>query len=1106
MPLDGPFETVVPAPDDEALISSLGSSNYAHIAREALEFPLQDFSPSFSEGDGEVSRSDRPNKRFIEQGGYASHDGQISHSDRHVDPDYLVQDVNSVFARSTNALWLKQGTEQPKEQHYQLPQLPPIAFEDLDGDLAKLPSIKAMLQDPNLNLPSIRTITDGSDFDLLNSSHLLESRTRKSPSSSPKMRPMLENFPCAYPGCTASPFQTQNLLKHVKIHHVDKDRLDPQLQKVLQQRSVDGNLGRRRGLPLDNIWTQHFLQGELSLPEVTARQRNLDTLAVTKTVTGAEGEKGKGNRYKGQLKASDIILPSEKQPETTWLIRTAISPLDNVSPGDVNISRANIPDATMEENPHANLTTARSRVCSADKVPGIQLASCEKGDSVQADTYDVNSGSEHLDSLSDTFSIDSVPRMFSGTTLSSLSSTNEQLNGAVGQVITLLMEDAGLKPLLDRAFDRVSAEKFERNFTKLVKAYAVDLKFVASNELENGAVRLVYSQRKFIANAIRRTYIPDSDYTSQMLQDLTMQTPAKAEQLERFLQHKYSMFKTLDPDDGQSSDDSDMGEPDQPHLHNLERVIGFLTSGVPFEKLRKGLERFLYPANEVTSNVLQLGKSESTDGLHDMNTKRQKFPENYDMDIESTNRLPNLNLQQQEELPSQVFPMTRHERDELQIRQDSYHERPRASELEKRLIPPEPQPLGASIMKQGNCLPSSISDGDDDGQFTERHADQRMLVDFVSGDYALNYREASSASQKELPQLASGIEATHCKEQSSSEFGQNTNLGDSFNGALRIWWSRQCRPRLRRGCRRIEWICDCGKLLYGDFDNTVPEALNNLAIRLQNPGPDLMQQSNQQQSLDLNASPVAHISQSTETTSGHPRANQGPRRLQKSLPTACTMPPSPEPRSLKFVELYVNTGKWKKSLGEIDVTHVNCDGDLFALIRERYEAVRGFRTRFFLLEPAAVQWVQFSLENRYSVGILDKPMAVPPQSEVDGRRYEFHRGPLPPVPDNVFLHYLTEPGHHRRPKWLKRIPLKVNNSLVMHSDEEVIGWGVHIIEGPNWLALSLTTFCIMFAIVLFAILWSRCRSDISEAFTVAGSMTALLTAAIMVCLSKWSQE
>jgi hypothetical protein len=61
--------------------------------------------------------------------------------------------------------------------------------------------------------------------------------------------------------------------------------------------------------------------------------------------------------------------------------------------------------------------------------------------------------------------------------------------------------------------------------------------------------------------------------------------------------------------------------------------------------------------------------------------------------------------------------------------------------------------------------------------------------------------------------------------------------------------------------------------------------------------------------------------------------------------------------TLNFLELCVNTGEHLKELGEIDLTYAKCDGDLFGAVQERYLQIRGYRSKFWLLKPAAVSFV-----------------------------------------------------------------------------------------------------------------------------------------------------
>jgi hypothetical protein len=80
------------------------------------------------------------------------------------------------------------------------------------------------------------------------------------------------------------------------------------------------------------------------------------------------------------------------------------------------------------------------------------------------------------------------------------------------------------------------------------------------------------------------------------------------------------------------------------------------------------------------------------------------------------------------------------------------------------------------------------------------------------------------------------------------------------------------------------------------------------------------------------------------------------------------------------------------------------------------------------------------------------------------------------MPVNVFLHYLHRTrwntwGEHRENTWLKRLPKKLNRSLLVEALQDnlrnqqfqgtvptdpdlAFGWGVHILDGPNHAALA----------------------------------------------------
>lgn len=63
----------------------------------------------------------------------------------------------------------------------------------------------------------------------------------------------------------------------------------------------------------------------------------------------------------------------------------------------------------------------------------------------------------------------------------------------------------------------------------------------------------------------------------------------------------------------------------------------------------------------------------------------------------------------------------------------------------------------------------------------------------------------------------------------------------------------------------------------------------------------------------------------------------------------------------KYFELCVNSGKWKITLGEIDITDVKTDKDFFDRVTEKYDSIRGVCAKaLYLLEPADIHFVRVS--------------------------------------------------------------------------------------------------------------------------------------------------
>ncbi|KAH8762774.1 hypothetical protein BGZ57DRAFT_570971 [Hyaloscypha finlandica] len=134
--------------------------------------------------------------------------------------------------------------------------------------------------------------------------------------------------------------------------------------------------------------------------------------------------------------------------------------------------------------------------------------------------------------------------------------------------------------------------------------------------------------------------------------------------------------------------------------------------------------------------------------------------------------------------------------------------------------------------------------------------------------------------------------------------------------------------------------------------------------------------------------------------------------------------------------------QYPKTLGEIDLRGVGCDGELFKRIRSEYYRLQSFKTRIWLMRPAADHFVkvssqkcteryvfQFAVQDPLRVGILQKPLSIPPPQEVDAKNYMYAPCPLqddPPMPQDIFLHYLSCECLDAAPAWLPRLPKKLD--------------------------------------------------------------------------------
>ncbi|KAL2065847.1 hypothetical protein VTL71DRAFT_3517 [Oculimacula yallundae] len=330
---------------------------------------------------------------------------------------------------------------------------------------------------------------------------------------------------------------------------------------------------------------------------------------------------------------------------------------------------------------------------------------------------------------------------------------------------------------------------------------------------------------------------------------------------------------------------------------------------------------------------------------------------------------------------------------------------------------------------------------------------------------------------------------------------------------------RSLRPPISSGSQRIEWICECGELLYMDFGNNsegsfaMLDALPNVQSVTSRPSA-IAHTSDQSlpgtANIPIQALSRGPVSQNVMAQQGSTYGSHPANTPQKSLGASNTVLPEPVSTGLIFLELCVNTGRLLKSLGEVDVSSISTDGDFFATVKEYYLRLRGFRARFWLLKPVTVSYVRFSVEDRCRVGILHKPVALPPKSEVDAKRYLYNPCPLEnelPISSDLFLHYLFScSSPSRNLIWLPRIPRKLDTSILASPTPASFGWGIHIDEGPDYLKIFILNFAVLGLSGAGALLWSLFKHDFQGAMGLAAWIIMLLNTLMAISVAKWSQE
>jgi hypothetical protein len=201
---------------------------------------------------------------------------------------------------------------------------------------------------------------------------------------------------------------------------------------------------------------------------------------------------------------------------------------------------------------------------------------------------------------------ESVASVRSLATMNTVSSVNPTATGgAAEELAETLIEDDSICCLIVEGYESFESNRFERNFSRILKKFALGLRKEAQNDLERSAVRLVYNYRAYVIRLIRKRLALVEDEHAMTMDELLKQKATRLA-LERFLEQLpgaegVGSENTGEENDSASDNDSGFSNDEQPSLPNLEKVKQYLLSSTAYSELKQQLTDFVRPLSITTT-------------------------------------------------------------------------------------------------------------------------------------------------------------------------------------------------------------------------------------------------------------------------------------------------------------------------------------------------------------------------------------------------------------------------------------------------------------------------------------------------------------------------
>jgi hypothetical protein len=199
-----------------------------------------------------------------------------------------------------------------------------------------------------------------------------------------------------------------------------------------------------------------------------------------------------------------------------------------------------------------------------------------------------------LETYWDLRSVVSLESRETDVTMSSINPT--ALGGAAEEFVEVLVQKVEVHDLIVKGFQTMDVDRFERNFRRLLREFAINLRKEALNGVQKSVTKLVHSYRAHVTSIIREKFALDHSHTqADAFHDIQKQKASKV-MLERLL---CNGAETSDPRADEAAAESDYGsgfsDNEEPILPNLEKVKDFMMLSAAFCELERRLREFVNP-------------------------------------------------------------------------------------------------------------------------------------------------------------------------------------------------------------------------------------------------------------------------------------------------------------------------------------------------------------------------------------------------------------------------------------------------------------------------------------------------------------------------------